>query len=278
MNLWIESGATKTEFVVIDGTEVLYHGTCSGINPSYHDDLFMDSVIENIKNAFTVEKKIESVIYYGAGCLRGDNLIRVKRILAQHFSHCPSIQVHSDLLAACHALSSEKKSVVGILGTGAALCLYDKSRDTVEYVAPSLGYILGDEGSGSYLGKQFVIKYLRGEWPQEIVAAFEGTYAVNPSMTMNTIYKSEETRTFLASISPFIHEHLHNELVRAMVEQAFITFFENNISYFAKGLPWYFAGSVAFHYSDLLKKIANRFEVDILGIEKAPLLKLCFGK
>ncbi len=268
MKLWIESGGTKTEVIVVAGSDVLLHKVAEGMNPNYLSDDDMVLTLKKLMDDFPQYHQIESICYYGAGCLRAENQERVKVLLHDCFIGAKRVEVYSDLLAACHAMCRNRSAVVAVLGTGAAVCSYDGEK--IEIVAPSIGYMLGDEGSGAYIGKVFITQYLLQKLSIELNREFEEEFQLNSVEVIQKVYRGD-ARQFFASLSPFIHKNLYRKEVKEMVTTAFSLFFEKQSVHFPDKKEWFFAGSVAFYYVSLLKEVAKSFQIDILEVEKAPL-------
>jgi len=263
MNLLIESGATKSICIGYKDTYTFFMYKTTGINANYASK---DTIINIFKDIMTKNNiqisEIENVRYYGAGCFNADNAKKIKNILSSLFPNT-NITVLSDLYAACHALCKNKSGFVGILGTGAASCFYDGENITKK--APSLGWLLGDEGSGIYLGKQFVKEYLTEKIDLEIVQDFEKNFAVSKSIIFEKVYQTPNPQMFFASIPVFLHKHLEKKQIKSIIENSFQQFFEQQINYYTDfSYPWFFCGSIAYYFQDILVEVAqkNSFKIE----------------
>jgi N-acetylglucosamine kinase-like BadF-type ATPase len=185
MNILIESGATKSTCIGYNGSCTFFMYKTTGINATYATKEVIIAIFEDIifKNNIVVDE-IGNIRFYGAGCFNVNNADKIKEALTSLFPNA-NITVFSDLYAACHALCGNNKGFVGILGTGAASCFYDGERIIDQ--APSLGWLLGDEGSGVYLGKQFVAAYFAETIELEIANDFEKTFSVSKSTVLEKI-------------------------------------------------------------------------------------------
>ena len=160
-----DSGSTKTDWIVCN-TETHYQArfATAGLNPCLMDDasitcLLAEEVAPQIKTTvFEASADVETsasiahVHFYGAGC-RPDQIERMQRLIGSVL-HATSVSVASDLLGAAHALCGHEAGIVAILGTGSGSAVYNGECFTAQ--TPSLGYILGDEGSGAVLGRRLV--------------------------------------------------------------------------------------------------------------------------
>ena len=172
------------------------------------------------------------------------------------------VTVNSDLLGAARGLLVHQPGLACILGTGSNSCLYD-GKEIIKTVAP-LGYVLGDEGSGAYLGKNFIADMLKGLAPKTLVDAFYEKYNVTPPMLMDAVYSNPLPNRALARYSEFLAEHLDNAYVYQLVYAAFMRFFTRNIAaYNYKQQPICFVGSVCVLYRDVLAKAAADFGITI---------------
>jgi len=262
MNILIESGATKSTCIGYKDRCTFFIYKTVGINATYAKKeeiyaVFQDIIVKNRIAAHEIEK----INYYGAGCFNENNAKKVKEVLTSLFPNA-AISVFSDLHAACHALCKAQKGFVGILGTGAASCLYDGVK--IVDKAPSLGYLLGDEGSGAYLGKQFLTHYLNNKIKPEIAQDFEETFSVTKQRVFAKVYQTAHPQNFFASIPIFLHKHLEKEQIESLVVCSFQVFFDKQIEYYKKmEYPWFFCGSIAYYFQDILNEVAYKNHIEI---------------
>jgi N-acetylglucosamine kinase-like BadF-type ATPase len=265
MNILIESGATKSTCIGYCGTCTFFTYKTAGINATYATKATIFSVFQDLiaKNSIEVNK-VENIRYYGAGCFNSNHAEKVKEALTELFPNA-SIIVLSDLYAACHALCGNKKGFVGILGTGAASCFYDGEQITDK--APSLGYLLGDEGSGTYIGKQFVTEYLKDKISREIAQDFEKTFTISKQTVLEKVYQDPKPQVFFASIPVFLQKHIENVQIKTWVENSFQEFFNHQTEYYKVfAEPWFFCGSIAYYFQDILIETARKNNLEIADI------------
>lgn len=272
MHLIIDSGASKTEYLFILKNIYHYRSVHDGININYVTDDELERIISTTLTSFPTDimEKVKKVTFYGAGCSTIQNASRIKNVLLPYFPQL-SISVFSDLLAACHALCGEKPGWVAVLGTGSSSCIYDGNRITS--IAPSLGYLLGDEGSGTHLGKMFLSEYLWGNLSQELKREFEEEFSLNPSRVVEHIYRKPFPNRFMASFAPFILDHIDNQKINTLCKASFSEFFTKQSHYFQHLLnnkELNIIGSVAFYFNDIIKETANEMNISIGKIISAP--------
>lgn len=260
MKVLAESSSTRTEWALVDGATVVEHAYTSGMNPYFQSRREISHSIRlELPEAF-FRRRWEHVYFYGAGCATQDKCKTMESSLVAQFK--TPVTVNSDLLGAARGLLVHQPGLACILGTGSNSCLYD-GKEIIKTVAP-LGYVLGDEGSGAYLGKNFIADMLKGLAPKTLVDAFYEKYNVTPPMLMDAVYSNPLPNRALARYSEFLAEHLDNAYVYQLVYAAFMRFFTRNIAaYNYKQQPICFVGSVCVLYRDVLAKAAADFGITI---------------
>ena len=275
MILIADSGSTKTDWTLIHSPhpmkwDVIASFQSQGITPIHqtpdqirqilgrelmsHLSTFPRAALINSK---VLEGSLLSqikVFFYGSGCTPA-HVPMMKQILGEVFSP-QNIEVHSDLTAAARALCQYEPGIACILGTGANSCLYDG--EAITQNTPALGYILGDEGSGSVLGRLF----LNGIFKNPKLANLRDKFLEETKQTqadiIKKVYNEPMANRYLASTSTFIIEHLGNPTLRQLVIDNFRQFFRSNTDpYNRKDLPVHFVGSMAFHYRSQLEEAAK---------------------
>ena len=271
MILIADCGSTKIDWCVVNDGKVVEQIFTSGINAL----LMTEEQIRETLAAELAEKvkgyAIESVYYYGAGCLFDDICANVRRAIAHNVPTAKTIEVHSDLLAAARALCGQNEGIACILGTGSNSCYYT-GKEIVDNVSP-MGYILGDEGSGAVLGKLLVGDVLKNQLPKELCEKFLAEYDLDRQKIIEGVYKKPAANRFLASLSPFLIKNIEEPAIHRLVLNAFKSFFVRNIENYSnyKSMPVSFVGSVAFYYKDVLAEAAKALDITIGTIIKSPM-------
>ena len=269
MILIADSGSTKTDWRVIDANQEYEQVNTTGINPQYLETEKIYSIFETELLPQLKEKSISTIYYYGAGCSSPERNKRVEDALRRAFPNS-SIFVDHDLLAAARALCGRKPGIACILGTGSNSCLYD-GKNIVDNV-PSLGFLMGDEGSGAYLGKLLIKAYLYRELPEELANSLKNKYSLTKDGILDTVYGSDIPSQYLATFAKFVYEKRKNPVIKEMIYENFEEFFERHVSkYEGFGeLPVNFVGSIAFHFADTLKLVAKKYGAHIGTIISSP--------
>ena len=209
-----------------------------------------------------------NVFFYGSGCTPA-HVPAMSQLLAEVLS-TRTVEVHSDLMAAARALCGHESGIACILGTGANSCLYDGAE--IVQNTPALGYILGDEGSGSVLGRLFLNAIFKRPELANIRDEFLGQQKLTMADIIRKVYNEPMANRFLGTCSLFISEHLQNPHLRQLVVDNFRQFFRSNIApYKHKDLPVHFIGSMANSYQDELNEAATLEGYTVGKIMKSPM-------
>ncbi len=271
MILIADCGSTKIDWCLVENGKVAKQVFTSGINALLMSE---EQIRQTIADELVPEIKgyeIDSVYYYGAGCLFDDICANVRRAIAANIPSAKTIEVDTDLLAAARALCGKNPGIACIMGTGSNSCYYDGVR-IVDNVSP-LGYILGDEGSGAVLGKLLVGDVLKNQLPAALCEKFLKKYDLDRQKIIEGVYKKPAANRFLASLSPFLLENIEEPAVHRLVLNAFKAFFVRNIENYEgyKTMPVSFVGSVAYYYRDVLEEAASSLGIKIGTVIKSPM-------
>ena len=252
-----DSGSTKTDWILSTADNSILAVETMGINPVRDSQ---DAIFDIIRNEFSPkipkEYNICEIYFYGAGCIEPYKR-NVEKTLAHHFGSATTIEVESDLLGAARALCGNKEGIACILGTGSNSCLYN-GKEIISNTSP-LGYILGDEGSGAFLGKTLVSNILKKLFSKELQESFFEKFHLTPTIIINKVYKEPLPNRFLASLVPFLAEHRDNTEIHDMLVNAFRLFFDRNVkAYHHPEMEINFVGSIAFFFEKELKEAAEK--------------------
>ena len=278
MILIADSGSTKADWTLVNAPypstwNVIAQFHTQGITPIHqsHDDIrrilgheLMHQLSTFPRAQLAGSRVLETPLmeqielyFYGSGCTPA-HVPTMKRILSEFF-RTEKIHVDSDLIAAAHALCGRSPGVACILGTGANSCLYDGEK--IVQNTPALGYILGDEGSGAVLGRKFLNALYKGRLPETLKQEFEKKLKLTQADIIQRVYREPQANKWLASLSPFIHDHLDQAGVRQLVINNFREFLVNNVGPYRSvgAADWQvsFVGSMAEHYKNELTEAAR---------------------
>jgi glucosamine kinase len=266
-----DSGSTKTDWVIIGPGAEKKNFQSAGINPFYQTSEEIIPVLE--KQVLPhLAGEVTKVFFYGAGCADEKSSRPVMNALSHCLPAAGTIEVASDMLGAARGLCGHAPGLACILGTGANNAFYDGS-NIVRSIG-SLGFWLGDEGSGSYLGKTLVVHYLQNELPADMHTDFAQRYPeINRLNVLDHAYKKPYPNRYFAAFSQFIAENIKHPFMHNLVENAFGLFIEKYIlkHEHAEDFPVHFTGSVAFYYQDILKMILEKKGLQAGRILKSPM-------
>lgn len=269
IKLIADSGATKAEWCLLrNGKKKTIY--TQGISPYF---LNTEQIIELLRQELLPKLKnieIEEIHYYGTGCANPQNAKSVKKALLTVFKGARAEVTH-DLMAAARSLCGHKKGMACILGTGSNTCYYDGKK--IVKNSPGIGYALGDEGSGAYLGKKVIQYYLYNTFDDELRGRFDLTYMTNASEILENVYKKPMPNRYLASFAKFLAENRGHYMIENIIEDGLNDFFFQHLCKFRETwlMPVNFVGSVAFGFKDVLQHLCNCYEFELGKVIKAPM-------
>ncbi len=270
VKLIADSGATKTEWCLFKDNKTKTIFT-QGISPYFFNTQQITEILQNELLPFLKGVRINEVFYYGTGCINPNNNRIVKQSIKNVFKEASSIEVTHDVMAAARALFGREKGVACILGTGSSSCFYNGSKITVN--RPGLGYVLGDEGSGAYLGKKVLQYFLYDTYDEELSARFIAKYQLDAAEILEHIYKKPLANRYLASFTSFLSENRGHYMIENILEDGINDFFFHHICKFKQSWTHSisFVGGVAYHFKDIVKDLCRQYEFTPGRILKNPM-------
>lgn len=273
MILIADSGSTKTDWRLIVAENEARSYSTSGLNPYFVNSDEITCELEKELVPFISNNKVRAVFFYGAGCAVAEKTSVVEDGLRPVFPNA-DIYIFSDLLGAARALCNRNIGLVCILGTGSNSCCFDGNNIVAN--VPSLGFMLGDEGSGAYMGKALLKGIFSEKAPTEIIELFKSQFPQTKAEILNRIYHHLLPNRYLASFSIFIFKHRDHQYMHELVKNAFADFFEQNILCYSdyQKYPLHFTGSIAFHFQDILRECAIGKGLEVGTVIKSPVENL----
>ncbi len=254
IKLIADSGSTKAEWCLLEGKKKKTIIT-QGISPYFLttqqiQELLQKELKPKVKNSLPAE-----IYYYGTGCSNPANVKSIKTALQNVFGKI-KITVDHDLMGAARALCGNGQGVACILGTGSNSCYFNGRR--IVKNSPGLGFILGDEGSGAYLGRKVVQHFLYNTFDPDLMDRFNAKYNTNAVEILEAVYKGPLPNRYLASFTGFLVENRGHYMIENIIEDSFNEFFFNHLYKYKESWthPIHFIGSVAFGFKDVLKRCA----------------------
>lgn len=273
MILLADSGSTKTDWCVCDKGEILYNVTTGGINPFFQSEDDIRKEIRTLADRNLKSGKFKSVYFYGAGCAFPEKNIIVENAIKNSLDIEYRIEINSDMLGAARALCGHKPGIACIIGTGSNSCFYNGN--IIEKNISPLGFIIGDEGSGAYLGKILTGDILKNQTSENIRKRFLEFTGMTTDEIIERIYRKPFPNRFLASLSPFIIDNIEDSNIYNIVCSGFEAFIKRNVmQYDFRNYEVNFTGSIAYIYRDILAKVCGNNGILLGNIEKNPIRKL----
>ncbi|HRN58094.1 MAG TPA: N-acetylglucosamine kinase [Agriterribacter sp.] len=270
VKLIADSGATKAEWCLVEGKKKRTIFT-QGISPYFLDTAGITGILEKELLPSLKNIRVDEVYYYGTGCINPNNNRIVKQSIKNVFKDVKTLEVTHDVMAAARALYGNSSGVACILGTGSSSCYYNGKKIAVN--KPGLGYVLGDEGSGAYLGKKVLQYYLYGTFDEELTGRFNIKYNINSTTILENVYKKPLPNRYLASFAPFLSENRGHYMIENIIEDGLNDFFFHHICKFRESwiLPVSFVGGISFYFQDTLKELCRLYEFTPGKILKNPM-------
>lgn len=250
MLLIAESGSTKTDWcLAMDYQQQLLYET-AGFNPYFYGG---DVIAQRLRAELPSElqqQKPDAIHFYGAGASSESLKGRVVHGLQQVFPQS-QLEVEHDLLGSARALCGSRPGIATILGTGSNACEFD-GRD-ISAQSGGIGYILGDEGSGTDLGRRWLQHFFYGELPDDLHQAFQTEVGPDKATIIDQVYRQPDANRYLASYAEFLGRHQQHPFVRELVKTAFATFLKRHVLRFGYALqyPVHSVGSIAYYFYDI---------------------------
>ena len=269
MILIADSGSSKTNWCLIKPNGEKEYFDTEGYNPYFVDGVYIvNSLKKNLPGEISYDE-VEDVYYYGAGCFPGKDFVlsdSIKTVFSK-----ARIFIELDLLAAARALLGNDPGFAAILGTGTNTCMYDGQLITENI--DSLGYILGDEGSGAAIGKKLLGDYIRGYLPKEVTTLFYETFHLHKEDIFERLYGQPQGNIFCADFSRFVATNIGDIYFYNLVKTSFRDFFKNLVSQYESYASSSFncVGTIGYTFKDILSEVALEYGMPLGKIIKAPI-------
>lgn len=275
MQLIADSGSTKTAWRLIKNENTIIPLETIGYSPQYvtTSEMIADLLAVLVPQLPISTDKITKISFYGTGCSTPRTVAIVQLALESVFEKA-AVEVNHDLLGAARALCGHLAGVACILGTGSNSCLYD-GKFIIDNI-PSVGFMLGDEGSGGYLGKKLVRAYFYRELPNDLEMAFTNKYQLTRDDMLLNVYKKPAPNRYLASYTRFLSEHIEHPFIWKLVKSGFQDFLNAMILKYdnIQQLPINFLGSIAVYFQAVLEEVLKENDLQFGRIIDSPVDEL----
>ena len=272
MDLVVDSGATKADWIALDNNgKIAFSTQTLGLNPHVLTTSILRERIINNFEIFKNRKNFKNIYFYGAGCGVKTSIDRMYKVFDDIFENC-KFNIKEDTYAAVYASATiGEKSIVCILGTGSNCTFFD-GKSTQQLII-SLGYILMDEASGNFFGKQLLRGYYFREMPSELSKKFENIYNLDPDHVKEFLYKKESPNAYLAKFAQFLIDNKKNDYMRTLIDNGLDRFIRHQILQFkeAKNIPVHFVGSISYFLKDEINAKLESYGLKLGNVVKRPI-------
>ena len=267
-----DSGATKCEWYLLNEVE----GTSSftqGLSPYFLTGQQIETVLREELLPALASSPVDSVFFYGTGCLKPENAKIVENAITAVFKNA-TVFVSHDMLAAARALCGKEEGIACNLGTGSFSCFYDGEKIVRD--RPGIGYVLGDEGSGAYLGRKVVQYFLYETFDEELRYKFDDKYRLTAGDILENVYKKPWPNRYLASFALFLSENRGHYMIENIIEDGLNDFFYYHLCKYGESwkMPIHFVGSISLAFRDVLGQLCDSYEFTLGKIIKNPMTGL----
>lgn len=272
MKLIVDSGSTKTDWIALDErNELIIETQTQGLNPQVLSDQILEERIINNYDLYKPRKEVSQIFFYGAGCGTQPPRELLAKVLTGIFPNA-AITVKEDTFAAVYAAADPgSESIVCILGTGSNCSYFDGS--SIEQRIISLGYILMDDGSGNYFGRQLLRDYYFNKIPTDLAKIFEASFDLSSETIKTNLYKKPNPNTYLAKFARFLIENKDADYSQGLIKKGLDLFVKNQVLQFenAAAIPIHFIGSIAHYLKDELTQVLTENGLSIGKVLRKPI-------
>jgi len=272
MILVADSGSSKTDWMGYFNGETIKFNT-PGINPYFLNEQDISKLISKNETVMQYARDVKEIYFFGAGCSSPDKHEVVSNGLSAVFTNA-FISVDHDLLGSVYATCGNAEGLNCILGTGSNICYFDGKK--IHAGHHGLGYVLGDEGSGTFFGKKILLSYLYQKMPADLYAEFKKSFPTEKEQIITNVYQKPFPNIYLAGFSRFMANHKEHPFIQEILRAGFQEFVDTNIKDYSRyqSIPCHFVGSIAYYYQDILKPVLEQNGIAVGKILQKPIEEL----
>ena len=268
----VDSGSTKTDWISLNYKgDVLFSTQTLGLNPQVLPSAILTERIINNYDLYQNREKVSHIYFYGAGCGVETPVKRIEKVFKEIFVNA-KFSIKEDTYAAVYStISIGQSAIVCILGTGSNCSYYDGSK--IEQRIDSLGYVLMDEASGNFYGKQLIRAYYFKTMPTQLAKELKKQFDLSADTIKENVYRKENPNTYLAKFAQFVIEHKEVPEMKAIIHNGLQRFISHQILQFedAKSIPIHFVGSIAFYLKTEVEEALINNGLKIGNVIKRPI-------
>jgi len=270
MILVADSGSSNSDWMLnLPDSKPLSFQT-KGLNPFFVNEKEIAKVMKEVPEILPYANEIQEVYFFGAGCVTPDRREIVSNALTEIFPTA-FISVESDLLGSAYATFGTKNGYICTLGTGTDIGFFDG--ENLQSSVHGIGYVLGDEGSGAWFGKQLITCFLYNKMPPDLAKKFGEKYRLNKDVVIKNVYQKDRPNAYLASFAEFMGENRLHPFIDDLLRNGFDEFVRTNIMTFSD--YWEhkvnFVGGIAYHFDMHLREVCNVHGVKVGTILNRPI-------
>lgn len=270
----VYSGSRHAFWKIAQNKKIIAECITQGINPCLNDQKSILQLLNKKNELVNYAESIKKMYFFAAGASSQERKKELTNSLSAFFKFT-KIYVDSDVTGASIAACYNKTGTVGILSSGSICAYFDGKK-----VIPNnfgLGYILGDEGSASYLGKMLLKQYLMQKLPQDLLVNFEKNYKLDRTQIFDKVYRKPQTLLFLTSFFEFYLDNRNHPFIQKLVDDGFDLYLKTYVVSTIEKYPnqeLHFIGTVAGEFQDRLRLAAEKLNISITTVTKEPIYNL----
>lgn len=270
----IFSGSRYADWRLADKNRILYGFRTSGINSYIQDERYINQLLNKNTNLINNAEKIKKIYFFGAGASSKERQEKIESIFNQFFKNA-KVKVNHDLLASAISTFGDDKGIIGIIGSGSNAAYYNGKK-----IVPNnfgLGYILADEGSTNWLGKNLLKDFLTDNLPPVIREKLLQSHNIDRKIILEKIYNTPNPNIFLTSFADFIYENHRDPYMNQSIKKGLDKYVKTYLVPLSEQYPdstFNFTGSVANNYPDQLRAAAEDNHILVNEIIQEPVQNL----
>ncbi|GAA4104416.1 hypothetical protein [Mucilaginibacter panaciglaebae] len=270
----VYSGSNHADWRLSDKGRTIASFKTSGINPYFNDEKHIMQLLNKNINLIHHAEEVKRIYFFGAGSSSKELQGVVHDALTSFFKFA-KINVSHDIEGAAIACCRNSPGIVGICGSGSNAAWYDGRKTKPNNYG--LGYILADEGSGNWLGRQLIKNFINETLPEHLRKKFAHKYEADRKTLLEKVYRQKQTALYLSTFSEFYVDNDGDEYLKNVIKQGFNKLIATYLLPLHKQhpqAPLHFEGSVAFAFQDYLHEATAEAGLTIAGIIKEPINNL----
>jgi len=270
----VYSGSHYAHWRLADKGKTIASFKTNGINPYFNDEKYILQLLNKNINLIHHAEEIKRIYFFGAGASSPE----FKQVIQNSFSaffKFGKVTVDHDIAAAAIACCKNSPGIVCICGSGSNAAWYDGKK-----VRPNnygLGYILADEGSGNWLGRQLIKGFMSETLPANLHKKFAHRYDADRTSLLEKVYRQKQPALYLSSFNDFYLENRDDIYLQNVIKKGFSKLINAYLLPLYKqhnGASVSFAGSVAANFQEHLQEVAADANLTIANIIKEPINNL----